>query len=260
MMPLPAKKRGAVRNIAIVNQSKLLHGCDTAIERMLAAGLLFVNEMWGPAWGIAPVWGGYYRDASKIPVGSYVFRWIDSDKETPGALGYHDEEHNAPYSTLLAGVILNDIGGGILDPNGTQASCSSVFGHELCELLANENVNEWIQMPDGRFIAKEVCDPVQDGIVTIPVGGVPVAMSDAVFPDYFDSQAPRGGRYSVNGYGIPFGCSPGGYQIFFDPSKLHTAAGPVSSVFGASMDPRIVTMKLNSIRKGRTYHRMLGAA
>lgn len=246
-------KRG--RSIALLNRSQLLAGCDREMRLMVAAGVHFVNAIWGVKWGFAPISGVYCHSAADVPKSADVFTWVDNDADVPDALGFHDQADNAPFATLLAEVILKEIGGGILDAGSAGSSCASVFGHELCELLVDEGCNDWTQMPDGRFLAKEACDPVQDGVVPVHIHGARVDMSDAVFPDYFDAQSPRGAPVSVLGFDKPFGCAPGGYQIVYDPSKLHSKDGPVQSIFGANVHPAIKRMKLNSARLGRTVRR-----
>lgn len=241
-------------HFALINKSSLIAGQHGDMEAMAEAGVKLYNERFAPAWGHVPITGAYYRDAKDVPEGSCIFTWVDDDRDVPGALGYHSQAGNQPYSILMARIILEEAGGGVIDVKEGGCSCASVFGHELFELGINPNVVDWVEMPDGRFLAKEVCDPVQDGIVLVTLdSGVVVAMSDAVYPEYFDMQAPEGGVYSLNGFSRPLGRSSGGYQIIFDPARIHHPDGPIVYEWGVTMPAWQVRMKK---KRGRTFRRV----
>ena len=78
-------------------------------------------------------------------------------------------------------------------------------------------------------------------------------MSDGVLPEYFDAQAPRGGVYSINGFSVPQGRTEGGYQIIYDPRKLTSKGGPISSEWGALVPQWQIRDKS---RRGRTARRL----
>ncbi len=237
---------------ALINRSELIRELQGDMGAMAVAAEKLINEQFAPAWGLLPVTCTFYEDAAHVPSGAHIFTWVDDDKDVPGALGYHSQAGNEPYSILMSRVILEEVGGGVLDVARAGVSCSSVFGHEALELLINPNVTDWVSMPDGRFLAKEVCDPVQDGIVLVTLDdGIVVAMSDGVFPEYFDSQAPLGGDYSLNGFGVPLGCSLGGYQIFFDPRYVN--GDGISAEFGPNMPS---WLRQHKMLGGRSRRRM----
>jgi hypothetical protein len=177
---------------------------------------------------------------------SIVFTWQGDDANVPGAEGFHDEQNGVPYAELFWNPVLQN-GGGILDGGSAGVSCASVFAHELFETIVDEYVNDWIMMRDGRFIAKEVCDPVQMVPMMVNLGGKSIMLSDAVFPRYFDNQAPTDGsvKFSLSGKAVaPLQLLPGGYQIIFDPARIHSRRGPVVNVWGATVPEWVIEMKM----------------
>lgn len=245
-------------HIAMISRSPFLDDQTTRRDReaMVEAGVKLVNERFAPAWERYGITGTYYDVADDVPHGSHIFTWVDDDADVPGALGYHSQHGNVPYSVLMSKVIIESSGGGALSVGRDGVSCSSVFGHELLELFVNANVNGWSEMADGRFLANEVCDPVQDGIVLVTLDdGIVVAMSDGVFPEYFDPQAPFGGSYSLNGFAYPLGRTEGGYQIIFDPSRVNEPDGGYVTEWGATVPGWLKEMKM---KRGRTARRISG--
>ena len=155
---------------------------------------------------------------------------IDDDPERQGELGDHSEDSGIPIAVILAKVV-TDAGGGVLDGGSVGVSVASVIAHEVFETLCDLNVNDWIF--DGKnFLAKEVSDPVE-GAPNYAVqldDGTSVELSNAVFPPYFDLQAPEGSTFDLCGAcKIPLELLPGGYQVVFD-----VKTGQETQVFGAS--------------------------
>jgi hypothetical protein len=239
---------------ALLNKSTLLTDVGQ-LNSMAAAGVSIANEAFLLAWSRVPIDGAFYSDESGVPPDAWVITILDtSDQE--GALGYHDEGPTGPDATVLVKPVL-DAGGGILDGGSIDVSVASVFGHELFELLIDPFIDDWTQMADGRFLAKEVCDPVEN--VSIPVtlpDGTSVSMSNGVLPAYFDARA-QSGPYDIAGQvSAPFQLLPKGYQIVYDPQT-----GQTSQVFGAKYPEWRKSAKTREMaRTGRRLRRAQAAA
>jgi len=132
---------------------------------------------------------------------------IADDAEEPGALAWHTEDEHGAIILRIGAKTCLDAGGGILAGG---PSVSSAVSHELLETLIDPFVNEWVDMGDGkRAVAKEVCDPVQDGTYTI--AGVDV--SNYVLPAWWNPRA-EGEKFDRLGVlSAPFTRTEGGYMV-----------------------------------------------
>ncbi len=237
------------RHYALVDESTILGGKHAReLKLMIAASVADYNLHVAPAYGTSPVSGAFYQKRADAPRGSVFCRIIDTDEEAPDAEAFHDLDG----LHVLADVVLNQAGGGILEPGKDGVSLSAAFDHELKEDRLDLFCNDWVQFTDAYlFLCDEVCDPVQDIIRKARVRGAAVALSDCVTPAYFSPRTKPGQIVSLGGFDQAFGMSPGGYQIRFDPAKLRSKDGPIVEVFGARMSPAIRDMKKRALARGR---------
>ncbi len=159
---------------------------------------------------------------------------------TPNAVGWHDFQAGLAYGRVTANS----------DPqNATTES------HEACELRMDPECSIWLPMPDGRKIAREVCDPCQENSyaidVTIGSETRSIFVSDFVLPAYFVEGAQRPYSY-LDAIDEPFGLSRsgGGWRLLKDRD------GKVTSDFGRfprnvrAMASRAVDARSRTYRRG----------
>jgi hypothetical protein len=139
--------------------------------------------------------------------------WIvDSAADLQNALGAHwiDPDTGLPTGKVLVDVILAN-GGTLTDG---PVSVSAIASHEILELRADPSANINVAMPDGRMVAYESADPVEDG-------GYPVILHDRslvwvsnyVLPDWFNVGS-KTRRFDKMGLlKAPFTMTDGGYMI-----------------------------------------------
>lgn len=217
------------------------------LAHMVEAGNWLAAQL-SNAWGLTTISGSAYSkvdyDSKSIPKVDLQLRFVADDANVPGALGFHDEQSDAPYAELLINPVISN-GGGVLDGGSSNCSLASVFFHELAESVCDLYCNSWVLMPNGTFLAFEVADPVEGNLVAVQCAdGTVVQLSDFVYPRYFDAQAAPTTfsstqdqpKFSYLGtIAAPLTMTAGGYQIIFDPSKYNDPNGPVSNVFGDLM-------------------------
>jgi hypothetical protein len=115
--------------------------------------------------------------------------------------------------------------GTILDNGGTELvgarSISAATSHECIEATYDKNVALWAwNENDRKLVACEVCDQVEEDAYTKRVQDQDVAVSNFVYPAWFDARAFAGSRFDhMQGLDAPFSCSQGGYLIVYDPAK-----------------------------------------
>ncbi len=233
---------------------------DADVGRMLlGAGI------WSPgfarAWSLTDATGEQAATEAAVCPGGIPFKltWADPNAP-PGALGWHDEQGGAPYVEVPCDIVLQN-GGGVLDGGSAGVSIFSVLLHELGELWVDEFVDDWVLMPSGIFLAKEVSDPVQTVPLLVDLGGGTQALgSSYVTPEYFDPQNTTGPFDATGALTAPLSMAPGGYQIHFDPALINDPGGPVVDVFGRSMPTWLRDMKTNRVqsRTARRHHRTWG--
>ncbi len=147
-----------------------------------------------------------YATLDGLPGDQIAAMSILDEVDEPGALGYHDSNVGIPFGRCKVSK----------DPtDGTTLS------HECLELRADPFCNLWLPLPDGRKIAREICDPVQNDsyIVKVTIGSETrnIWVSDFVLPAYFvpGSQGPYSFCDNVD---EPFGVSKngGGWRLVRD--------------------------------------------
>ncbi len=135
------------RHIAVVNRSAYADHVLAAFA--VEAARTQLQEHLPAAFPGSAVWTiGLYADAADI--GAELFHipilLLDDDGD-PGSLAWHS----------AAGGLL----GGAVTCKG-QPDWPSALMHEIVELAMDPYLTRWVTMPDGRQVAYEVADPVQD--------------------------------------------------------------------------------------------------
>jgi len=152
----------------------------------------------------------YLPHASKLPAGVWPVRLVGS--LPPGEGGVHMDEHNQPYSKVIA------------TPKSDEWTIDA--SHETIEMLVDPYGNRLqsstaiaisgngVKDTTGQFnYLVEACDPCEADKYAYSIQGV--AVSDFITPHFYDSIATTGTRYSFTGaVGYPRNLLPGGYISF----------------------------------------------
>jgi hypothetical protein len=211
-----------MRHIAVVNESKKVT-LDQA-RLMTEACNIQLTRHAAPAWGKVTMPVIFYELATMVPKDGDLIVLLDSPDEAD-ALGYHTE---TPDGRVYGRVFVNPV----LDAGGTilkgALSVSCVLSHEVLEQFIDPDINLWADDGRGKLYAIEVADPVENDAYNVKVGTKPVAVSDFVFPEWFDRENRRGTRYNqlatLKG---PFTMRTGGYVV------LRNEEGKEKTVFAA---------------------------
>lgn len=142
--------------------------------------------------------------------------WIvDNARDLENALGAHwtDPDTGLPTGKVLVDVILGN-GGTLFDG---PISVSAITSHEVLELRADPPANINVTMPNGKRVAYEVADPVEDMAYPLILRDRSLVwVSNYVLPDWFNG-ASRSRRFDKMGaLRAPFTMTEGGYVIIDD--------------------------------------------
>jgi hypothetical protein len=144
------------------------------------------------AWGLKPV------ALSLSDTDCWGWRLYVLDEPAPeGILGYHKTRWGTPISYVYAG-----------DCAAAGAVLSTVIAHELAEMLGDPSADIYVDMPNGKRVARELCDPVQADFFTVGE----TLVCNFVNPSYFDPQGQAPYDY-LNQIKVPFAMTGGGYMI-----------------------------------------------
>jgi hypothetical protein len=221
--------------IGIVFETTLVEAADQV--RIVGAISQQVELHFAPAWNRLPSHPRLYPSMAAVPEGLPVIRVVDV-VDDPDALGYHTEERDHVTGIVGAKTIL-DAGGSVMKGADSISACLS---HEVLEASLNPFVGMWSDGPTGHDeYAFEACDPTQDRAYEIDG----VAVSDFVYPRWFDSQA-KGGQFDhLWALRAPFTRTRGGYIVLRDASRTTRQLGerPVwkaGSIRGAKLGITVV--------------------
>lgn len=170
--------------------------------QQMAATITTQLGVFASDWGFSPSDVVAYNPNPKaITPGAIACRMIDEDPNAPGALAYHDEQGDVPYIDVLCKTI-RQYGG----------SVCQALSHEILEARADLDCNEWDDGPEidqGSSYAREVCDPVENGMYEM--NGQQV--SNYVLPSWFDPESTKGPWDKMSQAPGPFQLASGGYMV-----------------------------------------------
>lgn len=200
-------------SVVCVNQSTVLN--DAQVQACVDGLQKQVDEHFFPAWGIEAQLS--VRDKSMpITLGEWELVFADNSDQI-GALGYHETTANGdPIGYVFA---KDDLDSG--------TSWTVTASHELLEMLADPDI-QTVEEQDNAggsitFRMKEVCDPCEDDSLAYDIArnetalklpdGSPILVSDFVFPEYFNQNAPAGAKLDFCGkISKPLQILSGGYM------------------------------------------------
>jgi hypothetical protein len=244
-----------VRNIALVSDTPAVSAAQ--ISAVAAALQKQVVRDFGPTWDVPGTVSAFDRLES-VPV-DYWPVIVRDDINTPGAAGYHTDDHGQPFALVQA-----------------DDSWPLTVSHETLEMLADPFGNRTIagspppQAPTPISAFKrvaylvEVCDPCEIAQFGYTINGIGV--SDFITPHYYDPNGATGARYSFRGnIKQPHEVLDGGYVSFGNPIDNHwyqiivTAGRPsvrdlgiLKSTNGKSLR-EWVDRQVREARKGERY-------
>lgn len=185
-------------HIDIINASTVLG--DAEIKAAIPALQKQITQHFLPAWGVNAHL--YFVPSGGKPAKGHWWMAIMDNSDVAGALGYHDlTSEGLPIGKVFAAT---DKHYGL--------SWTVTISHELCEMLADPDVNLAAQISDTQFYAYETADPVEDDSLGYSIDGVLV--SDFVHPEWFENlQHPAGTKFDHAGHcSKPLQLLPGGYM------------------------------------------------
>lgn len=228
-----------VPTINIIDRSTLLNNVDCQL--MVEACRIQLEQHLAPMW---------LRGAWKIVVNQpetvgFPIVILDNPDQA-GALGYHTESPGGKvWGRVFVKPVLNS-GGTMLKGS---LSVSAVLSHEVAEAYCDPSVNIWADMGNGKMVAYEVCDPVENDSYEITTSsGAKVSVSNFVLPAWFDSMANISEKYDwLAVIKRPLTMSPKGYMIIMDQKT-----GKVTNVFGSQDAERLHAARQDPHPAGRS--------
>lgn len=218
--------------IAVINQSTLV--TNDQVNTMCQAIQIQLDLHVMPAWNIKSGTVKFYTEAAQIPGYAWVVYVIDNDAQVAGALGFHQESSDQITGYIMCEPILTN-GGAVLAFDATnpgQYTVSGTLSHEVIEMVGDRFTNSYCDDGNTSWCA-ELCDPVEQIGYGVMVGTTNVAVSDFVFPNFFNSQATIKGNGPFNylkSLEEPFTILAGGYAI-----QRTGGPGTETQVFGETM-------------------------
>lgn len=176
-------------------------------DEMLSKLTDYVKLAFGPVWSVQCS----LKLATAIQPGTWGLVFSD-DADQANALGYHE--------TTSEGLPLGHVFVHTSNEAGEPITC--VASHELAEMLADPGCNLGAFSPRRRWIALEVCDPVESG--TFHINGTP--FSNFVRPSWFGGVPDAEGYDYLKLCAAPWQLLPGGYVPVF-------ANGRWTQIFGS---------------------------
>jgi hypothetical protein len=202
--------------IAVINTSTLVSNADiitmcAAIQKQLVLHFL-------PAWNMKSATVRFYSNIKSVPGYAWLVNIIDDDTQVPGALGFHQQETSGLVDAFIMCKPVLDNGGAVLnfDPvHPSKYTISGTLSHEILEMVCDRFTNTFCDVGSSSW-CQEMCDPVEQISYGIQVGITNVAVSDFVFPNFFnpDAKLPENAPLNyLNTLTKSFTILPGGYAI-----------------------------------------------
>jgi hypothetical protein len=196
--------------VDFINASSVLK--DSKIKSALFALQKQVQRDFAPKWGIEA--DLEFSRRKKPRAGSW---WVVILDDAKGAeeFGYHElTSEGLPMAKVFAGIAKQ-----------YDSPWTITASHELLEMLADPDVNQYSQhsMGRGKLYFREICDPCCPDGFAYKVDGVPV--SDFVYPTWYESFHKKGkaGFDHCGHIREPFHKVRGGQVTAMSSRKLHAA-------------------------------------
>jgi hypothetical protein len=138
-------------------------------ETVIPSLQAYVDLWLTPEWGVT----AELYQAANVTDGEWALIFADNSDQAQ-ALGYHDLEGTAPRGYCF-----------VQSSDQANEPVSVTASHELAEMLLDPACNLGAYTPRGRWIAREICDPVQG--TTVSVNGIP--MANFVLPSWYGAGA-----------------------------------------------------------------------
>jgi hypothetical protein len=202
--------------IAIINRSSLIS--NEEVNLMCQAIQIQLDLHFCPAYNMKSIPIKFYANELDVPGYAWTIYMIDNDTQVEGALGYHQEVNDKVDGYIICEPILSN-GGVVLafDANNPgQYSVSATLSHEVLETFMDRFTNTYCDDGQGNSWCMEVCDTVEEIGYGQMVGNINVALSNFVFPAFFNPYAslPQNAPLDyLNLLTMPFSILPGGYAI-----------------------------------------------
>ncbi len=236
--------------IAVVNKSSLVSDADVSLMCRAIQKQLDLNFL--PAWNLKAATIKFYPSTVTAPGYAWVVNMIDDDTSVPDALGFHSETTGDRIEAFIMCKPVLSNGGVALefDPsNPGRYSVSATLSHEVLEMIMDRFTNTFCDNGNTSW-CQEMCDPVEQIGYGIMVDGINVAVSDFVFPSFFNQYATLAANAPfnyLNTLKAPFTILAGGYAI-----QRTGGAGTETQVFGEAMPMWRREMKMKKFaRAGR---------
>jgi hypothetical protein len=197
--------------IAIVNNSTLFSDADAYLATLACSFQLRAHI--APNWKRPADTVTFFPNLKGVPAGARVLSLFDNADQA-GDLGWHTESPTGQvYGKVFVEPVLTNGGFALTGA----LTVSSVLSHEVGELWADPTCALWADTTQNAAIAYELADPVESDSYSIAVGREPtteIAVSNFVYPAWFDAQAPAGSRFDYLGnLKAPFSMNKGGYYV-----------------------------------------------
>jgi hypothetical protein len=224
--------------IAVINESTLVSNAD--ITTMCQAIQIQLDLHVLPAWNMKSATIKFYANKAQVPGYAWVVNMLDNSTQA-GALGYHSLDNDVVDAFIFAEPVLTNGGATLIfDPsNPDQYTVSATLSHEVCEMVGDRFANGFSVGPTldtYNMYCQELCDPVENDSYGITVDGYTVAVSNFLFPSWFNPEATTKLNAPFDYLGkltAPFTMDAGGYMIV----GTMTTEGQVTAkhVFGSTM-------------------------
>lgn len=198
-------------DVVLVNRYPRIR--DTRWANLVPALQEQVSKHFAPIWGTDANIGFCGIHDKPNPAAWKV--WLLSSSDTPGDLGYHEDDTGTPESKIF---VADDLKYG--------AEISVTVSHEILEMLGDPTADKTVTLV-GKIVALEMCDAVEADEDGPTVGGF--RLSNFVYPARFGMTNPSGVPADQYDYmdllKRPFpAVRPGGYDLWSDGTNWHTTA------------------------------------
>lgn len=196
---------------AILNESHAPELTPTSLSTIVCDTQDAYDGPFASVWGVLPI--SVILGQPPVSTPARIAHLVDTIPEAPDALAYHTIDA-AGNPVLRIGV--ETIRGNLAPGQVLLDEISKAITHELFETAVDPFVSLFCQVAGKTaMLAYEACDPVQGG--SFKQGST--AISNFVYPAYFDAEDPSGPYDQVRQLSTPLSCDAAGYQAWSDGSQ-----------------------------------------